>query len=116
MLKKYYQQSNINVLVKMFALKKAERLSVGQLQNLQTRRFKRLLRHVWKYSRFYQWYYKKHGITLENIENISVKDLPPINKEIMMDHYDDFVCDRFLKRKNIEEFLSHSQRAEKKIS
>lgn len=114
MFKKYYQQSNINVLVKMFALKKAEGLSVGQLQNLQTRRFKRLLRHVWKYSRFYQWYYKKHGITLENIENISVKDLPPINKEIMMDHYDDFVCDRFLKRKNIEEFLSRCKEPRKK--
>ena len=114
MFKTYYQQSNINVLVKMFALKKAERLSVGQLQNLQTRRFKRLLRHVWKYSRFYQWYYKKHGITLENIENISVKDLPPINKEIMIDHYDDFVCDRFLKRKNIEEFLSRCKEPRKK--
>ena len=114
MFKTYYQQSNINVLVKMFALKKAERLSAGQLQNLQTRRFKRLLRHVLKYSRFYQWHYKKQGITLENIENISVKDLPPINKEIMMDHYDDFVCDRFLKRKNIEEFLSYCKEPRKK--
>jgi phenylacetate-CoA ligase len=109
MLKTCYQQSDINVALKMFALKKAERLSVEQLQNLQTRRFKRLLRHVWKYSRFYQRYYKKHGITFENLENVSLSDLPPISKEIMMDNYDDFVCDRFLKRKNIEEFLSRCQ-------
>ena len=106
MLKTYYQKSDINVLLKMLALKKTERLSVEQLQNLQTKRFKKLLRHVLQYSRFYQWYYKKHGINLENIENISVTDLPPISKEMMMDNYDDFVCDRFLKRKNIEEFLS----------
>ena len=93
----------------MLALKKTERLSVEQLQNLQTKRFKKLLRHVLQYSRFYQWYYKKHGITLENLESITVTDLPPISKEIMMDNYDDFVCDRFLKRKNIEEFLSCSK-------
>jgi putative adenylate-forming enzyme len=114
MLKSYYAQSNINVAQKIFALKKAERLSLGQLQNLQTRRFKKLLRHVLKYSRFYQEYYKKHGVSLENIENISVEDLPPISKELMMDHYDDFVCDRFLKRKNIEEFLSRSKEPREK--
>ena len=100
----------------MLALKKTERLSVEQLQNLQTKRFKKLLRHVLQYSRFYQWYYKKHGITIDNIENISVTDLPPISKQMMMDHYDDFVCDRFLKRKNIEEFLSIPKIREKNIT
>jgi phenylacetate-coenzyme A ligase PaaK-like adenylate-forming protein len=109
LLKTYYQKSNINVILKMLALKKAECFSVGQLQNLQSRRLKKLLRHVLKYSIFYQSYYKKHGIILDNLENISVTDLLPISKEIMMDHYDDFVCNRFLKRKNIEEFLSYSK-------
>jgi phenylacetate-CoA ligase len=92
----------------MFALIKTERLSVEHLQNLQTKRFKKLLKHVLQYSRFYQWYYKKHGITIENIKNISIEDLPPVSKEMMMDNYDDFVCDRSLKRKDIEEFLSCS--------
>jgi phenylacetate-CoA ligase len=109
MLKTCYHQSNINVFLKMLALKKVEGFSVGQLQNLQSRRFKKLLTHVLKYSIFYQSYYKQHGITLDNSENISVTDLPPITKELMMDHYDDFVCDRFLKRENIEEFLSYSK-------
>jgi phenylacetate-CoA ligase len=108
LLKTYFQKSNLNVLLKMLALKKTERLSIEQLQNLQTKRFKKLLRHVLQYSRFYQWYYNKHGITIKNIENISVTDLPPIGKQMMMDHYDDLVCDRFLKRKNIEKFLSGS--------
>lgn len=114
MLKKYFQQSDINVLLKMLALKKTERLSIVQLQNLQTKRFKKLLRHVLQNSRFYQLYYKEHGITIKNIENISVTDLPPISKQMMMDHYDDLVCDRFLKRKNIEEFLSGSAKPKEK--
>jgi phenylacetate-CoA ligase len=109
MLKTYFQQSNINVRLKMLALKRAERYNVGQLQELQSKRLKKLLRHVLKHSRFYQWHYKKHGIDLENIESITVNDLPPISKEIMMDNYDDFVCDRFLKRTDIEKFLSRSK-------
>jgi putative adenylate-forming enzyme len=98
----------------MLALKKTERLSIEQLQNLQTKRFKKLLRHVLQNSRFYQSYYKKHGINLGNIEHVSVTDLPPISKQMMMDHYDDLVCDRFLKRKNIEEFLSGSAKPKEK--
>jgi phenylacetate-CoA ligase len=109
MFKTYYQQSNINVALKILALKRTERLTPGQLHDLQTKRLNKLLRHVLQYSRFYQWHYKKHGIGLENIDNIAVEDLPPISKKLMMDHYDDLVCDRFLKRKNLEEFLSRSQ-------
>jgi phenylacetate-CoA ligase len=114
MLKTYYQQSNINVAMKIVALKKAEYLSPGQLENLQIKRFKNLLRHTLKYSRFYQKYYKKHGINLENIEKISIRDLPTVSKEMMMHHYDDLVCDQFLKRKNLEEFLSRSQEPKEK--
>jgi phenylacetate-CoA ligase len=116
LLKTYFQKSNVNVLLKMLALKKTERLSLQQLQNLQTKRFKKLLRHVLQYSRFYQWYYKQHDINTDNIENISVTDLPPISKEMMMDNYDDFVCDRFLKRKNIDEFLSRSAKPREKYN
>lgn len=109
MLQTYYQQSSINVLLKICIAKKAERFSVRQIQELQTKRLQKLLRHVLKNSKFYQWYYKQHGITQENIESISVKYLPTINKKLMMEHYDDFVCDRSLKRKNLEEFLSGSK-------
>jgi phenylacetate-CoA ligase len=109
LLKTYYQNSNINVFFKILALIKTERLSVDQVKNLQARRLQRLLRYVLQYSKFYQAYYNSHGININNIENISLADLPPISKQMMMDHYDDVVCDRFLKRRNIEEFLSHSK-------
>jgi phenylacetate-CoA ligase len=107
-LKTYYQQSVGNVILKILALKKTERLSLEQLQNLQTKRFRKLLRHVLQCSRFYKSYYNQHGININNSEKISVTDLPPISKQMMMDHYDDLVCDQCLKRKHIEEFLSGS--------
>jgi phenylacetate-CoA ligase len=110
----YYEQSLINVMFKILELKRTERLSIAQIQNLQAKRFRKLLRHVLQCSRFYKSYYNQHGINIENIDSISVTDLPPISKQMMMDHYDDFVCDRSLKRTNIEEFLSGSAKPKEK--
>jgi putative adenylate-forming enzyme len=114
MLQSYYQQSEINVILKMGPIKAVEHFTVRYIKNLQTKRLKKLLKHVLRNSIFYQWYYKQYGITLRNFEDICVEDLPTIDKNIMMDHYDDFVCDRTLKRKNLEEFLSCSKNGNEK--
>ena len=114
MLKTYFQQSDINVLLNTLALKNNERLSIEQLQNLQTKRFKKLLRHVLQSSRFYQSYYKKHGINLDNMKHVSVTDLPPISKQMMMDHYDDLVCDRFLKKEKYRRILESVRKPKEK--
>ena len=104
-----YQRSIINIASKICGIVATEYLNPSQLQRLQTIRFKRLLKHVLKNSKFYSQHYRAHGITLGNIGDISLPDLPPIDKQIMMDHYDDFVCDPLIKRKNLENFLSVSQ-------
>ena len=109
MLAAFYQRSIINIASKVCSLLSTEYLSLVQIQLLQNIRFKRLLKHVLKNSQFYQQHYRPHGITLDNIGDISLQDLPPIDKQMMMDHYDDFVCDPFLKRKNLENFLTVSQ-------
>ena len=109
MLAAFYQRSIINIASKVCSLLSTEYLSPAQIQRLQTIRFKRLLKHVLKNSKFYQQHYRPHGITLDNIGDISLQDLPFIEKQTMMDHYDDFVCDPFLKRKNLEKFLTVSQ-------
>jgi phenylacetate-CoA ligase len=114
MLNSYYQQSEINVILKTWSIKIAEHYNVRHIKNLQTKRLKKLLRYVLQKSIFYQWYYHQHGITLRNIEDISLEDLPIIDKNIMMDHYDDFLCDRTLKRKNLEAFLSGSKNVNEK--
>lgn len=109
MLAAFYQRSIINIASKVCSLLSTEYLSPAHIQLLQTIRFKRLLKHVLKNSQFYRQHYRPHGITLDTIGDISLQDLPPIDKQMMMDHYDDFVCDPFLKRKNLENFLTVSQ-------
>jgi len=100
---------NIRILSKIPVVKRVERLNKEKIKKIQKKRLKKLLRHVLKNSKFYKNYYKKHSITLDNIDRIELKDLPIINKKIVMENYDDFVCDHSLKRHNLEEFIADNQ-------
>ncbi len=78
--------------------------SVGRLRR---DRLKRLLRHVMSKSDFYRSYYADHGITLDQIEDINLSDLPPIDKKMLMDNFDDLACDKTLKKDDLEDFISN---------
>lgn len=106
--------SILNLLRKIQQVKNAEQLNVQQIRFLQEKRFKDLLKHVLKRSKFYKEYYEQHGITIDKVDKVTLHDLPPINKKIMMEHYDDFVCDPALKREDLEKFIGDSSNRGKK--
>ncbi len=87
-------------------MKKAEALGEPELKQLQERRFKGLLRCVLRSSPFYRQYYSDHGIDIENVDGIELQDLPTIDKQLMMEHYDRLVCDSRLRREELEQFVS----------
>ncbi len=96
----------LNLIRQMRGLQKSERLDAQQVVRLQRKRFKSLLKHVLKNSKFYRDYYMEHGITADRADEVTLQDLPTIDKSIMMEHYDDFVCDPALKREDLEDFIS----------
>ncbi len=96
----------LNLLRNMRQLKKTEELSSDQVRILQEKRFKNLLKHVVERSKFYRRYYSEYGINADQIDKVKLEDLPTINKTIMMEHYDDFVCDPQLARTDLERFIS----------
>ncbi|RUM88700.1 MAG: hypothetical protein DSZ23_04225 [Thermodesulfatator sp.] len=71
----------------------------------QQERFKDILAHVLTHSPFYKTLYAQHGIGLKDIGDLQLQDLPVIDKAMMMDNYDEFVCDRRLNKKELEAFL-----------
>lgn len=71
------------------------------IKRVQQRRFRKLLRYSVSKSSFYRELYK--GIDLESCD---VKDLPVVTKQMMMDHFDDFVTDQRLKRAELRSWLS----------
>lgn len=78
----------------------------AELKQLQEWRFKKLLHSVLHSSQFYREYYADHGLSVQDVADIKLPDLPVINKQLMMENYDSLVCDSRLRRDEIERFVS----------
>jgi putative adenylate-forming enzyme len=109
-----YKLSIINLILKIQQLTKAQAMDPQQLKNLQNKRFKKILKHAVLNSDFYRDYYTDHGINIGDLDEISIEDLPIINKKIMMENFDRFVCDDSLKKADLEEFASNPNFIDKK--
>ena len=96
----------LQLLLAILKVKKTENLNKEQIAVIRKKRFNKLLEHVLQNSKFYREHYRKAGITLENFDKIEQKDIPTIDKQMMMDNYDDFVCKPELKRKDLEDFIA----------
>jgi phenylacetate-coenzyme A ligase PaaK-like adenylate-forming protein len=82
-----------------------ERFDEEAIRRLQHARLRKLLRYVLRKSSFYRNYYGDHGITEDNIRGVALQDLPAIDKPLVMEHFDDLVCDPAIRRSEVEDFL-----------
>lgn len=75
------------------------RVSPEQLQELQQRKLRKLLRHAVDRSPFYQ---KLYGSI--DVDRAPLTELPTVNKSIIMENFDDVVTDRRLKLADVKRF------------
>ena len=80
----------------------------SQLLEHQQRSLRDLLHRVWKDSPFYREYYGNHGIQEKDLSDITVRDLPILDKETLMDGFDRISTDPVLRRNRLEAWL-HSE-------
>lgn len=113
-IKDQYELSIINIILKIRQMKKSETMSPEQLESIQRKRFEKQLKNVIQRSEFYKNYYQEHGVNLEKTDQIALEDLPIIDKSIMMEHFDQFVCDKNLKKSELEKFVSDPATTDKK--
>jgi phenylacetate-CoA ligase len=106
--------SLLSLASKVLQVRKDEKLSEEGINKLQQKRLKEVVRHAINNSKFYRDFYGDHGVNLAKIDEIQLSDLPIINKQIMMDNYDDFVTDPRLKHKELELFACNPQNHRKK--
>ncbi|NIP41560.1 MAG: phenylacetate--CoA ligase family protein [candidate division Zixibacteria bacterium] len=102
------------VVPKLIPTMLGEHLGPERLLKVQKKRLKRLLRHTLSKSRFYSDFYSESGITRDNIEQISIEDLPVVDKELLMGNYDDVVCNHELGKDQLEAFVTDPQNIGKK--
>ncbi len=90
------------------SVRKAESLRPEQIRELQDRRLRKLLKHAFEKSRFYQRHYRAHGITRRDLDSIQPEQIPVIDKNVMMANYDDLITDPALTRAHLERFIDDS--------
>lgn len=81
-----------------------------QLLAHQEQSFRDLLHYVWEHSPFYRDYYTDHGIEEADLRELSVRDLPIVNKEVLMEGFDGISKDPLLRRDKLERWLHSDTR------
>ena len=75
----------------------------------QQHSFQDLLTYVWKHSTFYRDYYQSYGMRESDLPDVSVRDLPFVSKEILMENFDTAVTDRRLHKSELEEWIQQNR-------
>jgi amino acid adenylation domain-containing protein len=65
----------------------------------------KLLHHVWDHSSFYRDYYHAHGIRENNLDEVSLSDLPILTKQLLFEHFDEIVTDPRIRRDELDRWM-----------
>lgn len=82
-----------------------EKMSPEQIKKMQLEKFHKLVSYVTKHSLYYQKVIKQNKI---DVVNCTPEDFPVLTKDALIEHFDEIVTDREVKKKAIADFLSRS--------
>ena len=83
-----------------------------QIELLQKRKLERMLRYAYEHSPYYRRTFEAVGINSETIATTPLSMFPTLDKEQLMEHFDDLVTDRSLNQKELLYFDEHSEDGE----
>lgn len=105
--------NDIKALFNLYKLKQNGRKSIGQMKQLQDAKLRRMLCFAWEHSGFYKNAFENAGITAEQLSTIPLSAFPTIDKEILMEHFDDPVTVSDLKQEELRKFDEEGDTQEK---
>lgn len=84
-------------------------LSADQMKELQNRKLRELLRFAWERSAFYRRTFEKAGITEEQLDSLPLSAFPTIDKQILMEHFDELITVQDLHQEDLRKFDAETQ-------
>lgn len=94
----------ISLLWDLYRLKKNVGKSEEQMKALQEKKLRKLLRYAYQNSAYYHRTFTQAGITEENIDKAELNRFPTIDKELLMQNYDELVTDSGVKQEELRKF------------
>ena len=94
----------LKTLTDLYRLKKNVKLSAEKMRSLQDGKLRKLLRFTWEHSAYYRAAFEKAGITEEQLDTLPLSCFPTIDKQMLLEHFDELVTVPDLKQENLREF------------
>ena len=94
----------LKTLTDLYRLKKNVKLSAEKMRSLQDGKLRKLLRFAWEHSVYYRTAFEKAGITEEQLDTLPLSCFPTIDKQMLLEHFDELVTVPDLKQENLREF------------
>ena len=105
--------NKLKTLKDLFAFLKNTRLSGAQMKALQNQKLRTLLHFAWERSAFYRRTFEKAGITKEQLDSLPLAAFPTIDKQILMEHFDELITVPGLRQEDLRKFDAET-RADRK--
>lgn len=94
----------LKTLTGLYRLKKNMKLSAEKMRSLQNGKLRKLLRFAWEHSVYYRAVFERAGITEEQLDTLPLSCFPTIDKQALLEHFDELVTVPDLKQENLREF------------
>jgi phenylacetate-CoA ligase len=97
--------NELYLLHKILRLRLNERKSREQILEIREKKFRKLISHAFRNSKFYNDLYSRAGISKEILSTITIEKIPCIDKKILMNNFNDIVTKKDLKKDDIIRFI-----------
>lgn len=94
----------ITMLYHLFCLKKNVKKSKAEILELQRVKLQKLLKYAYEHSSYYRQTFEQAGFHLDDLQKISLSELPTMDKDQLMEHFDEVVTVSDLHQKDFITF------------
>jgi phenylacetate-CoA ligase len=101
--------SGFTIIKSYLQARASEKKSREKILQLQEKKFRKMIKFAYKNSSFYQDLYRSKGISEKDLGVIKIDDLPIVDKDVIMDNFDDVVTTQDINKQGILDFLEKSK-------
>ncbi|NCB94613.1 MAG: phenylacetate--CoA ligase family protein [Clostridia bacterium] len=83
------------------------RKSKNEIEKLQIKKLRKLLKYAYEHSDYYRDSFQKAGVNNKNIATVSLSELPTINKEQLLENYDRLITVKGITQTKLLQFDEH---------
>ena len=102
----------IHLLYNLFLLKRNMTGSRERIRKIQDRKLTSILKYAYKNSSYYKSAFEKKGISFDQIGQLPLSAFPTIDKDTLMENFDDIVTIPDLKQEDLRRFDEYSSSSE----